>query len=74
MKPVVMETEQIIKEKKLDVKFIFVDAEEAKLFRDPSAEFDVLKVPSFYVVKNGVAKHLGYKYIPSEILVKAIEE
>lgn len=55
----------------LSFKTIEVDAEEAKLFR-ASGEWEVLKVPSFYLIKDGVKKHLGYEFIPIDLIKEEI--
>ncbi len=74
MEPVIDNVESEINLTNNDVKFIEVDAEEANLFRQVDSQFKVLKVPSFYIVKDGVAKHIGYEYQPFDLLVESIKE
>jgi len=73
MESVVDDTEKKIKEENVNAEFIRVDAEEAKLFRESNSEFQVLKVPSFFVIKDGVKKHIGYKYFPVEAFIDSIK-
>lgn len=62
MKPVIKELEQENKH----VSFFEIDAEENEVFR----KGNILKVPSFILHKDGKEKHLGYEYVPKEILEK----
>ncbi|WP_027120811.1 thioredoxin family protein [Mycoplasmopsis lipofaciens] len=57
-----------------EIIFIEVDAEEAKLFRNPLSEYKVLFVPTHLIVKNGKIIKTGYNYYPKEILIDWIEE
>ncbi len=55
------------------ISFVEVDAQEAALFgRENSGSWKVLKVPAFYLVKDGHAHLLGYEYLPFEKLKQAI--
>ena len=69
MEPVVKNAEKEILQHNKNVKFIKVDAEEAELFREEQTDWQVLKVPSFFMIKNGVKKHIGYEYLPIEKIV-----
>ena len=67
MKPVVAELES----KHKDISFYEIDAEDAQVFRKDD-EFKVMKVPSFYLLDDKEVKHLGYEYVPKELLSSAI--
>ena len=62
MKPVIEELEN----ENENVSFFEIDAEQNQVFR----KGNIAKVPSFILYKNGEEKHLGYEYIPKEILEK----
>ncbi|TDV24251.1 thioredoxin 1 [Mycoplasmopsis mustelae] len=55
------------------VDFIHVNAEEAKLFRNPDNKWKVLKVPTMILLKGDEIVEKGYEYIPEEILSEWIE-
>lgn len=73
MEPVVAEAIKSLQTQKINIKVINIDAEEAALFKSDQ-EWEVLKVPSFFVIKNGKRKHIGYEYLPSELIVDAVLE
>lgn len=60
-------------EQGVDFKEIEVDAEEAKLFRGEDG-WQVLKVPSFYILKDGLKEHLGYEFVPVDFIKDKIIE
>ena len=70
MDPIVENAENEISKHRKDVKFIKVNAEEANLYKDNNSNWEVLKVPSFFIIKNGDKKHIGYEYLPIETLTK----
>ncbi|MBN3534593.1 thioredoxin family protein [Mycoplasma procyoni] len=55
------------------LKMIKVDAEEAQLFRKEGTKFEVLKVPTHLVLKNGEILNKGFEYFPKDILIEWIE-
>lgn len=57
-----------------DIELIEVDAEEYNVFRKSDSPLDVLKVPSFFVVNDGTFNHIGYEYIPEEIIIEKIKQ
>jgi thioredoxin 1 len=67
MQPFVEEVKEHFKD--ADVEFIQVDAEEADLLRNPNNQFQVLKVPTHIVIKNGKQIHHGYEFLPKEVLI-----
>lgn len=71
MKPFVEQVENQFKDK--NVTFIEVDAEEANTFRG-NAEWEVLKVPSFFVLNKKQKNHIGYEFQPVAKLVEAINK
>lgn len=71
MKPFVEQVEKQFEGK--DVTFIEVDAEEANTFRG-NAEWQVLKVPSFFVLNKDKKEHVGYEFQPVAKLVDAINK
>lgn len=73
MKPIIEEVANNFSDNK-KVQIIEVDAEESKLFRDPKSEYQVLRVPTHIVLKDGKILNRGYEYMPREILVEWIEE
>lgn len=70
MEPVISNAENEILKHNKKVKFIKVNAEEANLFRDKNSNWEVLKVPSFFIIKNGIKKHIGYEYMPIDKITK----
>lgn len=70
MEPITDELEKMMIGR--EIKFIEVDAEEAQLFRNAESDIQVLKVPSFFVIRNGVKKHLGYEYQPIELFIEEL--
>ncbi|WLP85458.1 thioredoxin family protein [Mycoplasma seminis] len=50
------------------ISFINVDAEEAKLFREPDSKWKVLKVPTMILLQGNEILERGYEYIPTQIL------
>ncbi|UUM19954.1 MULTISPECIES: thioredoxin family protein [unclassified Mycoplasma] len=56
------------------ITFVEVDAEEANLLRDPNTKWEVLKVPTFILLKGTEIVEKGYEYIPEEILIDWIEK
>lgn len=60
-----------LKEQGIAFNEVEVDAEEAQLFREAS-DWKVLKVPSFYLLQNGVAEHIGYEFVPLEVIKEKI--
>lgn len=73
MEPVVKEVKNILDKENIKVNFINVDAEEADLLRSDD-EWQVLKVPSFFFIKNGHKTHIGYEYIPAPVIVERIKK
>lgn len=67
LEPVIKE----LKEQGIQFEEIEVDAEEANLFRE-SSDWSVLKVPSFYLIKNGVKEHIGYEFVPLDVIKEKI--
>lgn len=56
------------------IKIIRVDAEEAKVFRDPTTPYQVLKVPTHLILKDGVIFKKGFEYVPKDMLVQWIND
>lgn len=56
------------------VQFIKVDAEEAKLFRQPDSIYQVKKVPTHVFLKAGKIQTVLYEYIPAEIIIDEIQK
>lgn len=69
LEPVIKE----LKEQGIVFDEIEVDAEEADLFRE-AKEWNVLKVPSFYVIQNGQKEHIGYEFVPLDLIKEKIIE
>ena len=65
MKPFIEKIESDMNGK--NITFIEVNAEEAGIFRN-SGKWDASKVPSYFVVKNGEPKHIGFEFMPAEVL------
>ncbi|MGZ9413506.1 thioredoxin family protein [Mycoplasma sp. 480] len=55
------------------LKMINVDAEEAQLFRKEGTRFEVLRVPTHLVLKDGKILNKGFEYFPKEVLIEWIE-
>ncbi|QNM93433.1 thioredoxin family protein [Mycoplasma sp. Pen4] len=51
-----------------NIRFINVDAEEAKLFRNPDTKWKVLRVPTMILLQGDEIIEKGYEYIPSQVL------
>ncbi|QIW62142.1 thioredoxin family protein [Mycoplasmopsis gallinacea] len=73
MKPVVDSVASEYKDNN-NISFINVDAEEAKLFRNPDTKWKVLKVPTILLIKNEEILEKGYEYIPAPVLKSWIEK
>ncbi|WP_255473571.1 thioredoxin family protein [Mycoplasma sp. NEAQ87857] len=73
MKPVIQRLSEKYQNKK-NVTFIEVDAEEAKLFREVDNKWNVLRVPTFILLKGQEIVEKGYEYIPEEILSNWIDK
>ena len=71
MQPIVNELEAKLSGS--NIEFIEVDAEEANLLRKDE-EFNVSKVPAFYVVKGNKKQFLGFEYQPLELLEAKAKE
>ncbi|MGY6171822.1 thioredoxin family protein [Candidatus Mycoplasma pogonae] len=50
------------------VRIIRVDAEEAKVFRDENTKYQVLRVPTHLVLKDGEILYKGFEYYPKDVL------
>ncbi|MGZ9755334.1 thioredoxin family protein [Mycoplasma sp. 394] len=61
------------KYEKTKVQFIHVDAEEAKLFRNPDTEWKVLKVPTMILLNGTEIVEKAFEYVPEEVLSEWIE-
>ncbi|EFF41628.1 thioredoxin family protein [Mycoplasmopsis alligatoris] len=73
MAPVINEISKKYENNK-NISFIKVDAEEAKLFRNPDTKWKVLRVPTHIVLKGQDVLEKGYEYYPREILESWIEK
>ncbi|UVD81973.1 thioredoxin family protein [Mycoplasma iguanae] len=56
------------------IRIIRVDAEEANLFRDANNKYQVLKVPTHLILKDGEIFRKGFEYYPKQILVEWIKD
>ncbi|WGI36678.1 thioredoxin family protein [Mesomycoplasma lagogenitalium] len=73
MAPVVKQVEQHFQNEER-IKMINVDAEEAKLFRQANTRFEVLRVPTHIVMKDGKILNKGFEYFPKDILIEWIDQ
>ncbi|QKT05617.1 co-chaperone YbbN [Mycoplasma sp. OR1901] len=73
MKPVFNEVANKF-ENNEQVEFINVDAEEARLFRDPNTKWRVLKVPTTILLKGDEIVEKGFEYVPEEVLEDWIDK
>lgn len=56
------------------LQLIEIDAEEFNVFRDEKSDLPVLKVPSFFAVRDGEFRHIGYEYLPIELIILVVKE
>ncbi|MGL5732958.1 MAG: thioredoxin family protein [Metamycoplasmataceae bacterium] len=73
MEPIVEELQDHFTNNK-NVRFIKVDAEEAKLFRDEKSEYQVLKIPTHVFLQNGKIMSIKYEYTPLEVMIEEINK
>ncbi|MGL5205575.1 MAG: thioredoxin family protein [Metamycoplasmataceae bacterium] len=57
-----------------NVKFIKVDAEEAKLFRNEKSEYKVLRIPTHVFLQKGKIMNIQYEYTPLEVMIEEINK
>ncbi|VEU59642.1 Thioredoxin [Mesomycoplasma neurolyticum] len=73
MKPIIEKVANHFENNK-NVKMIRVDAEESGLFRKANTRFEVLRVPTHIILKNGEIIFKKFEYIHDSILIKEIEK
>ncbi|UWV78307.1 thioredoxin family protein [Mycoplasmopsis felis] len=56
------------------IEFIQVDAEEAKLFRNPLTKWKVLKTPTMMLLSGDQILEKAYEYVPEEVLSSWIDD
>ncbi|UWD34237.1 thioredoxin family protein [Mesomycoplasma molare] len=72
MSPIVKQVENHFKDEPR-LKMINVNAEEAQLFRKEGTKFEVLRVPTHIVLKDGEILNKGFEYFPKDIIIEWIE-
>ncbi|MGL5592039.1 MAG: thioredoxin family protein [Metamycoplasmataceae bacterium] len=73
MEPIVEELQNHFINNK-DVRFIKVDAEESKLFRDEKSEYKVLRIPTHVFLQKGKIMSIKYEYTPLEVMIEEINK
>ncbi|WP_033161211.1 thioredoxin family protein [[Mycoplasma] collis] len=73
MKPIVEKVADHFKDNN-ELKMIKVNAEESGLFRKPNTKFEVLKVPTHIILKNGEIVFKHFEYIHDSILINEINK
>ncbi|QJB71494.1 thioredoxin family protein [Mycoplasma sp. 1654_15] len=73
MQPVMETVSEHFKDNK-NVQIIKVNAEESGLFRKAGTRFEVLKVPTQLVLKDGEILFKNFEYCPKEKLIQEVEK
>ncbi|QBF34719.1 thioredoxin [Mycoplasmopsis phocirhinis] len=57
-----------------DVKFMNIDIDEAKIYKDINNIYKIFDIPTFLIIVNNQIKKRGSKFYPHEIITDFIEE